>query len=100
MPTDFEKKVFLEVRKIPAGNVSTYALVAQAIGKPRACRAVGNALNKNCNPGVPCHRVVRSDGSVGGFAWGTEKKIEMLREEGIRLIRKKIEEKDKVLFAL
>lgn len=99
MPTDFGKKVFLEVRKIPAGNVSTYALVAQAIGQPSACRAVGNALNKNCKPGVPCHRVVRSDGTIGGFARGTEKKIEMLRGEGIRIIRKKIEDMDTFLFA-
>lgn len=98
MPTDFERKVFLVVRKIPAGNVSTYALVAQAIGKPKACRAVGNALNKNCNPDVPCHRVVRSDGCVGGFARGTKKKVEMLRGEGVEIKNGRIATFDRRLF--
>lgn len=60
----------------------TYKEVAMAIGLPKAYRAVGNALNKNpFAPKVPCHRVIRSDGTIGGFASGTKKKIELLKRE-------------------
>lgn len=89
--TDFEKKVYADVRKIPCGKVTTYAVVAHAIGRPRACRAVGNALNKNLFLGVPCHRVVRSDGEVGGFARGTKVKINLLRKEGIKIVNRKVD---------
>jgi O-6-methylguanine DNA methyltransferase len=58
--------------------------LAQAIGHPRAARAVGNVLNKNpFAPEVPCHRVVRSDGRVGGYAWGEICKVKLLKQEGI-----------------
>ena len=92
--TLFQKQVYDIVRKIPKGKTMTYADVARAIGKPRATRAVGNALNKNPRPifssknlvgqafaTVPCHRVIKSDGSVGGFASGTQKKIQLLKKE-------------------
>ena len=59
----------------------TYAEVARAAGYPGAARAVGNALNKNHDPSVPCHRVIRSDGNVGGYNRGTEQKIKLLRKE-------------------
>lgn len=99
--TEFEEKVYKAVRKISKGKVSTYILVAKAIGKSRAARAVGNALNKNpYAPLVPCHRVVRSDGSVGGFAGGKEKKIEMLRKEGIEIGKEKVQDLDKYLMKL
>lgn len=74
-----------EVKKIPRGYVATYAQIAQAIKAPRASRAVGNALNKNIFFNVPCHRVVRADGAVGGYAWGSEKKINVLRAEGVHI---------------
>lgn len=81
--TQFQQEVYDMVRKIPKGSVMTYAQVAKAIGRPKAVRAVGNALNKNpFAPAVPCHRVIRSDGSVGGFAWGSDKKIRLLKKEG------------------
>lgn len=81
--THFQELVYAHVRTIPRGQTRTYAQVATAIGRPRAVRAVGNALNRNpFAPEVPCHRVVRSDGSVGGFASGTKKKIALLRKEG------------------
>ncbi len=83
--TAFQEKVFEACSMIRKGRVSTYADIARAIGKPGASRAVGNALNRNRSPKVPCHRVVRSDGSVGGFAHGTRKKEEMLRAEGVRI---------------
>jgi AraC family transcriptional regulator of adaptative response/methylated-DNA-[protein]-cysteine methyltransferase len=59
----------------------TYKQVAVRAGRPKAYRAVGNILNKNRDPGVPCHRVIRSDGSVGGYAWGTKKKRALLKRE-------------------
>ena len=81
MFTEVQKKVYRVVKKIPRGKVMTYAAIAKAVGRPRAYRAVGNALNKNIDPAIPCHRVIRSDGSVGGYRKGTKKKIEMLKKE-------------------
>jgi len=87
----FQEKVYRVVKRIPKGRVTTYRDVARAIGSPRAARAVGNALNKNpYAPMVPCHRVVRSDGSVGGFASGANKKEAMLRKEGVLIKNHKI----------
>ena len=80
--TKFQEKVYNVVKKIPKGKVLTYKEVAQFIGKPLAYRAVGNALNKNPFKSVPCHRVIRSNGKIGGFAKGTKEKIRILREEG------------------
>ena len=86
------------MKKIPRGKVSTYSIVAKAIGRPKACRAVGNALNKNTNPDVPCHRVVRSDGAVGGFVRGTKNKILILEAEGLSIANAKVENLESVLF--
>ena len=86
MPTDFEKRVYAAVSKIPRGQTRSYKWVADKIGRPKAYRAVGNALNKNPYTGVvPCHRVIRSDGSVGGFAKGARRKIELLKSENVLL---------------
>lgn len=81
--SDFEKKVFLTCKKIPLGKVSTYKAIAVAIKKPFSFRAVGNALNKNRDKNIPCHRVLKSTGEIGGFAFGKGKKIELLKKEGI-----------------
>lgn len=78
----FKQKVYGVVRKIPRGKVLTYKEVAKRAGKPLAFRAVGNILNKNVDPKVPCHRVIRSDGKIGGYRDGTSFKIKRLREEG------------------
>ncbi|MEK9180509.1 MAG: MGMT family protein [Patescibacteria group bacterium] len=78
----FKQKVYNVVRRIPRGKVLTYKEVARRAGSPRAYRAVGNVLNKNRDPKVPCHRVIRSDGSVGGYASGTRKKVAILKKEG------------------
>jgi len=88
--TEFEKKVYNIVKRIPRGKVLTYGEVARRIGSPQASRAVGNALNRNPFKNVPCHRVIRSNGFVGGYARGTERKIGILRKEGIRIKRKKV----------
>jgi len=79
----FGEKVYKVVKKIPQGKVMTYKKIAALAGKPRAWRAVGNILNKNRNPNVFCHRVIRSDGKIGGYGQGTKKKINILRREGI-----------------
>lgn len=80
--TKFQKKVYNIVRQIKLGQTMTYVEVAKAVNRPKAYRAVGNALNKNQDEGVPCHRVVRSDGRVGGYNRGQELKEKLLREEG------------------
>ena len=95
MATDFEKKVWKECCKIPEGRVSTYAEIANQIGLPGASRAVGNALNKSPGmPAVPCHRVVRSDGSVGGFAHGSKAKISLLEKEGVAVEKGRVDLED------
>ncbi|MBI5228413.1 MGMT family protein [Candidatus Micrarchaeota archaeon] len=95
---EFERRVYAACAKIPKGKVSTYSAIARAIGKPGSARAVGNALNKNPHSFnlktqdakhktlVPCHRVVRSDGSVGGYAHGTKAKIAILKKEGVKIV--------------
>ncbi len=79
---NFRKEVFKVVRKISRGTTLSYKEVAQKAGRPLAWRAVGNILAKNKNPEIPCHRVIRSDGKIGGYNKGTKKKIILLRSEG------------------
>jgi methylated-DNA-[protein]-cysteine S-methyltransferase len=70
--------------KIPPGKVSTYGDLARALGNPSASRAIGRILGENPNPiKVPCHRVVMSNGRVGGYAYGTAKKRQLLENEGV-----------------
>ena len=86
--TKFQLKVWTYVGKIPRGSVKTYSQVAKAIGKPLAARAVANALGKNpYAPKIPCHRVIRADGSLGGYSGkgGVETKKFLLKKEGISL---------------
>lgn len=77
----FSESVYEVVRAIPAGQTMTYQEVAIAAGSPKAFRAVGNILNKNYNPNIPCHRVVRSDGSAGGYNRGAVQKAMILASE-------------------
>src|SRR3989338_5379757 len=87
----FSEKCYSLLRKVPKGKVTTYKILANALGT-KAYRAVGNALNRNPHaPEVPCHRVVKSDGNIGGFAHGAAKKTEMLRKEGVEIKEKKID---------
>jgi len=74
--------VYSIVKQIPEGSVLTYKQVAEKIGKPKAYRAVGNILNKNFDPMIPCHRVIRSDGKTGGYNRGLKEKLSKLRAEG------------------
>lgn len=82
--TAFAQKVYAVVAKIPRGKVLTYKEVAKRAGHPRAARAVGSILGKNLDPRrVPCHRVIRSDGGMGGYAFGgAKKKLVLLKKEG------------------
>jgi methylated-DNA-[protein]-cysteine S-methyltransferase len=82
MTKKFKDQVLKIVEKIPQGRVVTYAEVAKIAGKPKAYRAVGNILNKNFDPQIPCHRVVRSDGKIGGYNKGVKNKTEILNKEG------------------
>jgi methylated-DNA-[protein]-cysteine S-methyltransferase len=80
----FQRKVLMEERKIPRGEVRSYGWLARRIGKPGAARAVGNALSTNPFPLViPCHRAIRSDGMIGGFQGGPAMKRDLLEMEGI-----------------
>ena len=88
--TDFQIKVWKFLRKIKKGKVKTYKEVAIAIKKPKAARAVANACAKNpYAPKVPCHRVIKSDGTIGGFSapGGSKTKKRMLRMEGFKNYR-------------
>jgi len=79
----FNEKCYSILVKVPKGKVTTYKEIARKLNS-KAYRAVGNAMNKNpYAPKVPCHRVVKSNGEVGGFAFGVKKKIEMLKKEGV-----------------
>jgi len=77
----FKIRVFSVVSEIPKGKVLTYKQVAELAGSPKAFRAVGNILNKNYNKEIPCHRVVRSDGKVGGYNRGEANKVKLLKIE-------------------
>lgn len=77
-----KNRVFKIVAKISKGQTLTYKQVAELAGHQNATRAVGNILNKNYDPKIPCHRVIRSDGQTGGYNRGAAKKIEILKKEG------------------
>ena len=83
--TQFQLEVWSYLKKIPKGKLKTYAQVAKAIGKPKAVRAVANAIGKNpFPPKIPCHRVIRSDGKLGGYSakGGIKTKKKLLKNEG------------------
>lgn len=79
-----DSDVYELLLEIPVGKVSTYGDLAKALGKPLASREIGRILGRNPNPiKVPCHRVVRSDGTVGGYYYGSDRKKGLLEKEGI-----------------
>jgi len=103
MPTIFEEKVYTVLKQVPKGRVTTYKKLAEKIGT-KAYRAVGTALANNpYAPKVPCHRVVASDGSIGGFAGkksgkSINKKIKLLKEEGVLVKEGKILDFEEIVF--
>jgi AraC family transcriptional regulator of adaptative response/methylated-DNA-[protein]-cysteine methyltransferase len=81
--TSFQAAVWNALLQIPAGSIVTYTDIANAIAKPQSVRAVANAIGANPIAWlIPCHRVIRSDGKLGGYRWGPERKIQMLKREG------------------
>lgn len=87
----FSDKVFEIVKKIPKGRVTTYKIVAEKLNT-KAYRAVGQALKSNKNPKIPCHRVVKSSGELGGYMGNeTHVKAKILREEGIEIRKNRID---------
>ena len=86
--TNFQKKVWNEIKKIPKGRTTSYKQIAIVIGHPKAARAVANACGKNPNPIItPCHRVITSDGTIGGYSaeGGVNTKRALLAKEGVYL---------------
>ena len=84
--TKFQKKVWDEIKKIPIGKTKSYKQIAIAIGSPKSSRAVANACGKNPDPIItPCHRVIASDGSIGGYTapGGVKAKKNLLAQEGV-----------------
>jgi|FLOH01.1.fsa_nt_gi methylated-DNA-[protein]-cysteine S-methyltransferase len=117
MPTKFEEKIYNKLRLVPKGKVTTYGQLAKTV-ESTAYRAVGQAMNKNLfmfkkrnffeyiknmlflsPPQVPCHRVVCSDETIGGFALGIENKIKILKKEGIKVKNNKIVDFEDKLYS-
>ena len=86
--TKFQLKVWKYLKKIPKGQIRTYSDVAKAINKPKSVKAVANAIGKNpYAPKIPCHRVIRSDGTLGGYSGrgGIKQKLKLLRSEKVAI---------------
>jgi methylated-DNA-[protein]-cysteine S-methyltransferase len=88
---NLDKKIYKKLLEVPKGKITTYGELAKAVGLKNGQRAVGKIMNKNPYPVIiPCHRVVKSDGKVGGYAYGEEIKSDMLIQEGIIIKNGKI----------
>lgn len=103
-PTSFQKEIYTLLKQVPAGYVTTYKALAEAAGT-KAYRAVGTIMKNNpYAPEVPCHRVVKSDGSIGGYKGQTEmgaevsEKIVRLRQEGVQVTGGTIQDFEEKLF--
>jgi len=89
-PSAFAERCYALLREVPEGKVTTYGEIARAL-HTKAWRAVGHAMSINpYMPEVPCHRVIRSDGRMGGYAFGADKKAALLRAEGVHIVDGKI----------
>jgi len=96
---EFNKKVWLALRLIPRGRVTTYKELAKYLKNPKAARAVANACGKNPDaPAVPCHRVIKSDGGLGGYSGGIKRKIKLLKSEGLEIKKGKVAEFKKKIY--
>lgn len=96
-----DEDVYTLLTKIPPSKVSTYGDIASALGHPRASRAIGRIIANNPNPiMVPCHRVVKSNGEIGGFMYGEQMKRELLEREGIRFQNRVVENFQEARFIL
>jgi len=88
---NLEKRVYKKLLRVPAGKVTTYSELAKTVGLRNGQRVIGKIMNKNPYPAIiPCHRVVKATGEVGGYAYGKNIKINMLAREGINIKANKI----------
>lgn len=93
--------VYELLQKIPEGKVTTYGDLARALGNPSASRIIGRIVGQNPNPiRVPCHRVVMSDGKLGGYRYGTNKKKELLEKEGLSFTNEVVSDFKKIRVSL
>jgi methylated-DNA-[protein]-cysteine S-methyltransferase len=98
MVSQFAQDCYNLLKKIPKGRVTTYKIIAEKLGK-KSYRAVGQAVGANPNiPSTPCHRVIKSDGGLGGYALGIEKKIAILEKEGVEVTDGKIVNFEKIIY--
>ena len=86
------QKVYSLTKQIPKGKVIAYKGIAKELGNPKLARVVGNILNKNKDPKVPCHRIIRSDGRIGGYNQGCGKKLLLLKKEGVKIKNRKVDQ--------
>ncbi len=94
---NLEHEVYKKLLQVPKGRVTTYSELAKAVGLKNGQRTIGRMMNKNPFPViVPCHRVILSNGKIGGYAWGEKIKTNMLSKEGIEIKKGKILDSDKI----
>lgn len=96
---EIEQRVYELVKRIPRGKVSTYGEIARALGNKKLARVVGQILKRNQDPEkIPCYRVVRSDGRIGGYSLGIWRKIKLLKKDGIKIENGRIKEFEKFFY--
>jgi methylated-DNA-[protein]-cysteine S-methyltransferase len=96
---DLDKRVYKKLLRVPRGKVTTYGELARAVGLENGQRVIGQIMNRNPFPAIiPCHRVVKSDGKVGGYYYGYKVKTKMLSDEGITVKKGKIQDWEKSVF--
>lgn len=96
---NLDKKIYKKLLEVPKGKITTYGELAKAVGLKNGQRVVGKIMNKNPYPVIiPCHRVVKSDGKVGGYAYGEEIKSDMLTREGIVIKNGKILDLENTIY--
>jgi methylated-DNA-[protein]-cysteine S-methyltransferase len=94
---NLEHRVYKKLLEVPKGKVTTYSELAKAVGLKNGQRSIGRMMNKNPFPVIiPCHRVILSDGKIGGYAWGEKIKTNMLSKEGIKIKNGKILDNEKI----
>ena len=94
---NLEHEIYTKLLQVPKGKVTTYSELAKAVGLKNGQRAIGRIMKKNPFPVIiPCHRVILSNGKIGGYAWGEKIKTNMLSREGIKIKNGKILDTDKI----
>jgi len=94
-----EDKVYKKLLDVPSGKITTYGELAKAVGLKNGQRKIGQIMKNNPLPVViPCHRVVKSDGTIGGYAFGVEIKVNMLSKEGVKISKGKILDYENKMF--